>query len=429
MTNAAQWVELKKALDPQRPASAEQYLTPPRSVAADIAEDIAISPELSPKYLLLGPTGGGKSSELRAIAREMGDQRIRVEIDLDASGLNATTLTAADLAYIAGIGMLRLVSPSSQTALFKELRAAYAGDASPEDLGEVKNAVAALAGFLDTAAGVITVAEVASGSPPVAGHSLRAGAGVLRLMTQRQVVVSESSPLGGSIQKAVYAIHEAAVNNQNHKSLCLIVDGLEKMNGQAAERFRQVFESTRLLVDLPCAAVFAAPACTLSETNSANALGWETRVVWAFADHPDQIAALLQKRIRMVDLDPDTCVVEGGLAELGKQSGGMPRYALRMAQRAVDFARREGSPKITQSQIKRAVDEEGEAMARGLREEDIDILGRVSRSHRLPGDTRAGRLFADGRILALPPGPGERLTRYVVHPLLAQEVRDPEEPA
>ncbi len=264
LTHAISWSELRKVLDPLRPAPAALYVPPPRSVVEDIAEDITASPETHAKVLLVGPSGGGKSSELWAIRRAIGDRRICV----DAA------------------------------------------------LGEVEDALRALAGFLDAAGGVAGVAELAAGSPALVGGGSKALAGVLRLFTDRPALVSESSPWGGELQTAVHDIHEALVKTHDHRAVCLLIDGMEKMNGASAAKFREVFETTRLLLNLPCAAVFAAPACTLTESNAAAAHGWSPRPIYAFTGKPVALVGLLERRIEHVGLRPASIVPTEGLARL-----------------------------------------------------------------------------------------------------------------
>lgn len=373
LTYAISWSELRKVLDPLRPAPAALYVPPPRSVVEDIAEDITASPETHAKVLLVGPSGGGKSSELWAIRRAIGDRRICV----DAA------------------------------------------------LGEVEDALRALAGFLDAAGGVAGVAELAAGSPALVGGGSRALAGVLRLFTDRPALVSESSPWGGELQTAVHDIHEALVKTHDHRAVCLLIDGMEKMNGASAAKFREVFETPRLLLNLPCAAVFAAPACTLTESNAAAAHGWSPRPIYAFTGKPVALVGLLERRIEHVGLRPASIVPTEGLARLAALSGGMPRYAMAMLGRATELARRKNLPRIPDSLLNQAIDELAEELCRGLREPDWQILRRVRETGELPGGEDAARLFSDGRVLVVgPDGPGRpsRKPRFRVHPLIEREL-------
>lgn len=426
MTNAVSWSELRKVLNPLRPAPAALYVPPPRSVAEDIAEDITASPETHPKVLLVGPSGGGKSSELWAIRRAIGDRRICIDIDLDRSGIGAVGLGAKDLMYIAGLGMLRHLPEGEKRELHGRLARAYGGpESDPAALGEVEDGLRALAGFLDAAGGVVGVAELAAGSPALVGGGSKALAGVVRLFTDRPALVSESSPWGGELQTAVHEIHEALVTAHDHRAVCLLIDGMEKMNGASAAKFREVFETTRLLLNLPCAAVFAAPACTLTESNAAAAHGWSPRPIYAFTGNPKALVDLLERRIRHVGLEPAAIVPAQGLARLAKLSGGMPRYAMAMLDRATELARRKGLSRIPDSLLDQAIDELAEELCRGLREPDWQVLRRVRETGELPGGEDAARLFSDGRVLVIgPDGPGRpsRRPRFRVHPLIEREL-------
>jgi len=254
------WRDLKRILDGDRPADATLYIQPPRSLATDIAEEIRSDPAACSKYLLIGPRGGGKSTELREIGRQLSEDLELVELDLDRSGISAASVTAADLLYLCGVGLLRKVPHAKANPLFTRLKKAYTGsDGADAKLGSLADAPAGLAGFSSAAGTAAVAAGGTAGGGPMVGAALGAASIGVRLMAGRPGVVPETSPTGRALEQAVEEITEAARSATDRRGICVLVDGLEKMNGEAGERFRQVFQQTRLLADARWCAVYAAP--------------------------------------------------------------------------------------------------------------------------------------------------------------------------
>lgn len=63
------WRKLLQDLEPNVPATRELYIKPGTSPANKIVQILLAAPGSFPKFLLVGARGGGKSTELRAIAR------------------------------------------------------------------------------------------------------------------------------------------------------------------------------------------------------------------------------------------------------------------------------------------------------------------------------------------------------------------------
>lgn len=423
------WIQLKRLLDADEPPPAELYVRPKRSCAQDIAEEIASDPQSKDKFLLVGARGGGKSTELREIGRLLRDDRELAEVDLDASGVSAVTVTAFDLVYLSSIAVLRLLNesqPKRASALFESLKAAYSdedeGDA--DNLGDFDAALAGLAGFATLAADAAGALGGVPGAGTAVGTVMGALAGGIRLLPKRTGPIPETSPLGRGLQAVANQIG-AEVAETLGRPICVLVDGLEKINGQSTERFRQVFEMTRLLADLPWAMVFAAPPCTLSETNSVDGRGFQTRPVWGFG--PDDLGSLVEvltKRLDVVGLRAEEHVSDGDLDRLVEESGGLPRHAIKMLWRAAELARRGKLEAIDAETIDAAIDYLGETLSRGLHTQHEEELRKTARSGLLSGSPEAATLFADGRILALPPEKGSRRSQFAVHPLLLPGLRE-----
>ncbi len=427
----ARWRGLVQTLEPNQPADHALYVKPLRSPAEQVVSDLLAVPQSVPKVLLVGARGGGKSTELREISFQLRNKGVQVvTIDLDQSGVSASSVSAFDLLYVSAIGLLRIVrhsAPDDADKLFDELAAAYSGDGTKK-LGTLEEALKGLAEFASGAAKVAVAASSFAGAAPVAAGAAAVGAGAIGLrLLQRGAtsgdVIAESSPAGRTLQAACEKIVRR-VRSLKSDPICVVIDGLEKINGEAGERFRQVFEQTRLLADTHWASVIAAPPCTLTETNSVDGRGYTTMPVWGFdPEQPDELHRLLALRFQSAELDPERAVDAGLLDAIASESGGLPRHAIAVMRRAVLTLLSEGATKVTRAHVDRGLSELGQALARGLDDEHFATLKRVASSGRLPGKgNKAATLFADGRILARPPTGTSRAPRFVVHPLLRADV-------
>ncbi|MEZ4306700.1 MAG: hypothetical protein R3F14_01445 [Polyangiaceae bacterium] len=434
-----QWESVLLQLPREKPALAEQYVLPPAGCAAEIERHIRRNAREMPKVLLVGARGGGKSSEMRQIERllqKTGSFAI-ASIDLDATGLHPGNLTAFDLLYVSCLSLLRGIPDKAEAErLYDALAAAYAGD-KKSTLGTMTESVQGLADFADSAAIVATMigagaklagvdidptAALAGGGVSVAGRVYKALKGIV-LREDRPGVVAESSPLGRGLLGVAVTIARARRVAEENKPVCVLIDGMEKMNGEATERFRQIFEQTRLLSEPPWCAVISSPPCTLAETNAAHANGFHVSPVWGF-DPVDTSAAveLVKKRFQSAMVDPEEAVAPEALEEMARWSGGLPRDLVNIAHDAIDIAAVESAPKLGIDHVRRAVERVSLPVRLGITDADLVVLRHVHEQHKLPGDDRGARLFGDGRILVRPPERDGDLPRFDVHPFLVRAV-------
>ncbi len=419
------WRTLLSYLRPEAPPpDMALYVKPRRSCAEEVVRKLLADPEAYRKFLLVGAKGGGKSTELRAISQRLRSKMTLAEVDLDRSGVLAAAVSAYDLLYISALALLKRLPENEAQGLYDELSLRYAGGdtTARQGLGKLGEALAGIADFAGMATTAASAAALAPGMVPVIGAVTATMSKGLRLLSRPSEVVAETSPRGRSLQEIAEKIAQA-VQAREQRPLCVLLDGLEKMNGEAGERFRQVFEQTRLLADTWWSAVIAAPPSTLTETSSVDGRGFSTKAVWGFG--PDDLGSLvdvLAIRFRDAGFDPEKDVVAGGLEQMAERSGGLPRHAVMMAREAVTYAMDEGSPRLEPQHIEAGIREVGETLGRGLNEEHLRLLERVAQTGKLPGDEKAATLFADGRILAHPPVPPGMRPRFAVHPLLLADL-------
>ena len=404
------------------------YVRPPLSCADRICAEFDADQSSYRTFLLFGPKGGGKSTELRRLGLHLQPNATVESIDLDASGILASEVSASDLLYLSGLAWLRKVrtaDPNQAESLHSALVAAYTGG-SPDSKSALGSLTSALEGLVAFSSVATTAAVGAGFAIPAALPIATAAAGVLRtglkLWPSRRAVVAASSAQGRALQEACVAIARA-VRDTGAKRLCLLIDGLEKMNGQSNERFDEIFEQTLLLANTDWGAVIATPPVTLAATNAADALGYRSRTVWGFGPSgAESLKKLLKLRFDAAGVG--NAVREDALTIMAEMSGGLPRHAVQIAYNAVMFAINSGTDTIDVETAKTAARELAETLAKGLTSRDYDVLGEVEKSGELPGGGEAPRLFSDMRILAIPPVEGNPATRYIVHPLVVPALRD-----
>lgn len=423
------WRHVVRLLRAERPPSDMDtlYVLPPRSSAAEICAAFDDDPTSFQKFLLVGARGGGKSTELREVERSLDARATLVTVDLDASGVSPSALAAFDLLYVSGLALLRLMPENDRAAAYKKLTEAYAGTDASGSLGTVQEALAGLQSFADAAGAVTAVMSLSTGVPLVS-----AGLGVaskgLRLLGLGPRLVAEASPEGRRLQAACNEIARAvrAAPETSRGPICVLIDGLEKMNGEATSRFEQMFCQTRLLADTPWMMAIAAPPSSLTATHSARSVGYEIMPVYGFdADAPDdraRLVELLGRRFHAAGVDPARHLAPGVLDTIAEKSGGLPRQAIQIAANVVRRAIHDRAERIEPTHVAQGVQKEAETLGLGLTDEDFRVMARVHATHQLPGDERAAKLFADGRILAHPPAAGRSSPRFVVHPLLRPDV-------
>jgi hypothetical protein len=408
---------LESLLEENRAASAELYVDAPSSIVDEVVRDIRRSPNANKKHLLFGARGGGKSTQLGEIYRRMEDY-LRLDLDLDRMGIELVHITAFDLLYVVGLAALKQLSLDKKKRneeLFKALNRAYSGN-DPKS-GEFEQAVSGLAGFGEVVAKVATTFAKGDTRARVVGAGFGVISAGLRLLLRpdRAALVSANSQEGRGLQVAVQSVFSAL--RETNERIVVLIDGLERVNGQAAQWFRDTFENTSLLVDAEVTMVLASPPCPFSQTNAASHFGYVIHVLYGYGTKDtDPLTRMLQRRV-------DHCGLLGdqfgeACRRFAIDSGGHPRWAVMLLKRAVQEAIDDGRGHLVSADLDKAVRRVLEtALAIGLTENEYKVMLRVARVGQLPDADVAARLFSDGRILADPPdSTGAPVFR--VHPLL-----------
>lgn len=413
-------VALSRILDEDQPPPEGLYVAPSRAAVGKVTGEILTDLNGKKKHLLFGARGAGKSTQLVEICRGLERETALVPIDLDRSGISVAGLSAFDLLYVIGVAVLRLLpDPARQEPLFERLKTAYAGRSAGE-LGRWFDAAKGVATIGTGVAGLAGALQLAAGAAGIAAAGMGLVERGLRLRKESSGVVAASSPQGRELQAIVHEILDAV--RDARPPIVVVIDGLEKVNGHAAQWFRDTFENTRLLLDLEATMVVACPPCPFTHTNSAYGFGYIPQIVWGFP--PEELGSLetaLARRIQAADVRDPSGVLARACADFARWSGGHPRHAIGMLHRAVKSALREKREHVTEVDCAEALREMREWLALGLIGASYGALSRVAQRHVLPDSDMAARLFADGRILAYPPD-ASGAPVFAVHPLLESAV-------
>lgn len=407
---------LARLLDEDRPPPPELYVPSPTAVVTKIVREITIDPTAFKKHLIFGARGGGKSTQLQAVRRQLGDFTC-LELDLDAMGIAVGGITAFDLLYVIGVaGVKQLGSESDRERLFGALDRAYRGADDSSTPVRVRDAIDGIAGFSEAIAGAALAVGVASGAVVAVAAGVAAVGAGLRLRSKSSGVVQQSSEQGQALQQAFRAIVRTL--RETRPPIVVLIDGLEKVNGQAAQWFRDTFENTRLLIDAEATLVVASPPCSFSHTNAANQYGYVTHVLYGHGTTDvAPLTALLARRLAASDVTLGRDVLDGACTRFARDSGGHPRYAVSLLKRAVQQAINDDRGQVTPADLDAAVRELRQFLTLGLTEPHYRVLNRVDRIAELPDNEIGAELFANGRILADPPDETGAPT-FRVHPLI-----------
>lgn len=414
-------LQLELLLEENLPASADIYVDAPSSIVTDVVREIERAPQAHKKHLLFGARGGGKSTQLGEIFRRL-DGYLRLDLDLDRMGVEPARVTAFDLLYIVGLGALKSLLQKNKKAtedLYEKLCKAYGVPAKVDGGQPLQQAVAGVAGFGEavgkaaTAIGLVAAPALAIGA---AASVVSAGMRLL-LRPKSAGVVSATSQQGRDLQIAVHDIF-AALRKEAEK-IVVLIDGLEKVNGQAAQWFRDTFENTNLLSDAEVTMVLASPPCPFSHTNAASHYGYRIHVLYGYGTADIQpIARLLSRRIERCGLNPTDKGFAEACRRFAHDSGGHPRWAVMLLKRAVQNAIYAGRDTLEPADLDAATRQVLQtSLAIGLTENEYRVMLRVAKVGQLPDADVAARLFSDGRVLADPPDE-TGTPQFQVHPLL-----------
>lgn len=405
------WEVLWDRFDPGRAPERSTHRAPrPNGPSAEILSDLA-RPLGTPRVLLCGTAGTGKSTELLRIGEARADEDLVVHIDLgqffehivgDIGALQR--LTAWEVAILVGLGLLHAGGNIAGFTWDPKLLAGFArawknlservGDADPD--------VAALAHRLPViTSGTTRGSGLSATSPPTQGSTWPIGLGTGR---------AELSPQDPRVRAMSAVLRRLVDGLRVLRPVLLLLDGLDQVQDDA--RVRYLLFETGLLAELPCGQVITAPF-GLRRGDLRRAVGrYSVCSIYneavldpaAPAHHGpgiDIFNEIFHKQAGDITEHPDEVLEEPLLRRLAYHSGGRLRdFALSMrllAERAWDEDVRVVPPTLVAS----VLDERRRVLEAGLHSGHVALLRGVvlDQAHGLPADADAGGLLQDGRLL------------------------------
>lgn len=399
------------------------------------------------RFLVMGPPGAGKTTELLRLAEDRAAQSCVVSIDLwrhfqdqmkDAHAIERVQsweviVLVALAVYRAGEAQLGPWSPVHERALreaIAKLRGIAPEDASL-DLGK-------LAGGLVVLTSV--VGGIVAGPPGAAAGALGASAlkEVAGGLKELAAAFQWKLPLGTSTSQArddQDAPVNALINATNaliaeiqtrHRPILLVVDGLDRVTEETT--MRGLFLDSALLGRLEASTVLTGPLALLRGGLARQVRGFEAcpldNVPVLDLDDPNRpgpgvvFFRDMARRRGAGEVLPETVV-----DRLAWASGGIVRDFLKLVQRTLaamfDRANEANAPvgdRAETADAEQAIEDERRLIELGLTREDLDLLAAVANDphHELPDAPRAARLLTTFCLLPFPNGS----QWWYPHPLL-----------
>lgn len=432
-TARAFWEEVYKRFDPEEPAHkhdwrAERRPSPRADMLAGLNRPIG-----EPRYLLIGTTGTGKSTELLALAEEQVHRHMVVFFDVHRHFVESVRDPAA-LQHVQPWEVLLLIG----IAVYRAASDAFGHDWAATHIDPMNKVIQAFAAPPAADRGgeqpAVNLAGLAKVLAVAAGGAMGgvAGAG-LKLLGSMAETMHWNFPLGRrqdrqtdqdqrviDLQRAVNVLIRTL--QQASRPLVIVVDGLDRIS--KPETTHALFVESALLGSLACRTIVAGPVILSRERMAGQVRGFELKVLAnaPVLDHQDPrqpgpgIAFMLDLyRRRVHDLEGAT-VPEEHLRKLAYHSGGRGRDFVRLlrmlAERAWDRDLAEADAEV----IDKCIDERRRTLELGLTRGDIDLLSDVMTDpeHRLPDNDKALKLLEQQLLL---PYPNES-EWYFPHPLL-----------
>lgn len=431
------WQEVYNHFDPDEPAKhdgwrADRPYSPRKEIVKALQRPIG-----STRFLLMGTTGTGKTTELLAIGDALTRTHLVVYVDLWAHFAGSVgdpgalqRLQAWEVVAITGLALVRAAQER------------FGHDWKEQTLKSFQGALSALLPAQDPrpelnlaklAGGVATLVGGGLGGGAAAGLTalstlFEAGAWDVRLGERGQPRASERDPRIHALLDSVNALFGELQSDLKRRAAVLI-DGLDRVEEYTIAR--SLFVDSTLLGSLQATTIIVGPIrhkimaaqVELFTTKPlANAPVLEASDPRRPAPRGLSFLAEVFRR-RVADLapphglqSPDESVPRPELERLAQYSGGRVRDFIRLIRLASLQAYDENIAVITPEIVHACLDERRRVIEMGLTRADLDVLRKVMEDpqHLLPDDEHVDRLLATDRLLPFP----NDSEWYYPHPLL-----------
>jgi hypothetical protein len=437
MSSRDLWRTLYERFDPELPAPAGWRARRPHSPVKRMLETLD-RPFGTPRILLAGTVGTGKTTELLHVAAEREDRELVVFLDLarhfaevvkDPHALDR--IHSWEVCFLAGLALVaqfkerlgveldaELVKQLGKT--WQSLAEATGAPAPQLDLGSFSKEA------LDLGATLMATGLEATSM----GLVLKVGKAVAG------AVKTWNLPLGRSdkalpdqdrrVQDLLGAINVLLGEAQTkHRKVLIVIDGLDRIRD--VPRAKALFVESQLLSQLSCPVVVCGPFALRHHLATAGVRGFKTTALvnepvldHARPDLPgpgvDFFRELYAQRVKDLGAQAQGLVSDELLVELAYRSGGRARDFVRFIRSLAEVGWDWDAQAATPELVKQVLDEWRLRQETGLHKGHIQLLEEVAKDpeHRLPANEMAYELLDYQHLL---PYPNES-EWYYPHPLL-----------
>lgn len=438
------WQIVYDRFDPERAADDPALrVDRPTSPATDIIKTLD-RPRRTPRVLVTGTVGTGKTTELLRVAEARKGKEIVVFLDLerhfsevirDAAALQR--ITPWEVCFLAGLGLIAayreqcaLSFPDAHLSNFAGAwaDAAKRSDtprAADVDVGTLtKSLIQLAAGGAALAAGPGAAVAVSS-----VGGLLANVFGALKLnvpVGRSKHDLSDQEREAQTMRDCVNVL--VGIAQSQARRVLFVIDGLDRVRD--IDRAKALFVDSQMIAELACPVVVCGPFALRHHPATAAVRGFSDVLVLVnepvlLQTDPTKygngvlfFCQLFQRRI--ADLGPSELIPKPLLEELAYRSGGRARDFVRLIRVVADEVLGSNATVATSDIVAKALDKVRRQRETGLHKGHLRLLEEVAADpeHRLPEGALAQELLSYGTLL---PYPNES-EWYYPHPLLTMHL-------
>lgn len=433
------WPELYKRFDPEEPGVLPAWrATRPGSPTDAILADLSLEVH-TPKVLLTGTIGTGKTTELERIAEARADQDFVILLDLyrhfhrvvgDVVALQR--VTAWEVCFLAGLALVRAARERlgyeareemtrGLEEAWRKLAAAAKVDAPAElDLAKLGKAMLVFASSL-AAPGAGTVAGAALTALSTATESVKSG-WTLPFGRSREEVPDQSEESKSLLAFVNQILGEVQLR---HRRVLFVIDGLDRVTD--IDRAKDLFVNSGMLAAMECSMVVCGPFALRHHPALASVRGFNAKVLVnepVLNQHAPMLegpgvaffAELFARRVADLGVSPEELIPPVLLRRLAYYSGGRSRDFVRMVRMLVLHVLRAKDSSVRPEHIDGVIDESRRLLENGMHTGHIEVLESIAADpdHRLQNNPLVWELLSLERLLPYPDGS----EWYFPHPLL-----------
>lgn len=351
--------------EPLRTATANRYVSREDSVVREFRQQLEFTDDH--RFLVAGPVGSGKSTELFRMYAELQQDTRRVTVLLDlVAQFDVNALSAGQVVFLVALALLKSAD-SVPPELMRELESTYLGMVHPDDRRTLD-----LAGLLG-GLGTFVAGAVGGG---LAADAAKAATDALKTVDLRTSLpgkgfaFDKNDPRAHQLTAVLGKVLRHVRQKTNRRHLVLL-DGLDKVRGK--DRIDELFCSGLLActgvqgLELVC----AAPPSLRFDVGYKGRTGFTEMLRLGLfkvfqrtgGTHEDGLARMheiLERRIRDADLDPDVILhtaPDGRRAghRALVQSGGLVRDLMHLIRRAAMSASQHVGASLTGADLEEAI--------------------------------------------------------------------------